>query len=42
MQKEKPKENRKLDKKAIKDRILITYSPATAPEKGLFVGIHSC
>jgi hypothetical protein len=34
MQKEKPKENYKLHKKAIKDEILITCSPVTAPEKG--------
>jgi hypothetical protein len=34
MQKEKLKENYKLHKKAIKDQILITCSPATAPEKG--------
>jgi hypothetical protein len=36
MQKEKLKENLKLHKKAIKDRILITSSPTTAPEKGAF------
>jgi hypothetical protein len=35
MQKEKLKENRK-SQKAIEDQILITCSPATAPEKGAY------
>jgi hypothetical protein len=34
MQKEKPKENKKYSQQAIKDRILITCSSETAPEKG--------
>jgi flagellar basal body-associated protein FliL len=34
MQKEKSKENLKYSQKTIKDRILITCSQATAPEKG--------
>jgi hypothetical protein len=32
--KRKTKRKLKIFKKAIKDRILITYSPATMPEKG--------
>jgi hypothetical protein len=34
MQKRKTKRKLKITKKAIKDQILITCSPATAPEKG--------
>jgi hypothetical protein len=34
MEKEKLKKKLKITQKAIKDRILITCSPATAPEKG--------
>jgi hypothetical protein len=34
MQKRKTKEKLKIRQKAIKDRILITCSPSTAPEKG--------
>jgi hypothetical protein len=34
MQKRKTKEKLKIRQKAIKDRILITCSPSTTPEKG--------
>jgi hypothetical protein len=34
MQRENQKKTEKYSQKAIKDRILITCSPATAPEKG--------
>jgi hypothetical protein len=34
MQKRKTKRKLKITQKAIKDQILITCSPATAPEKG--------
>jgi hypothetical protein len=39
MQKEKPRKL-KITQKAIKDRILITCSTATAPEKGLVDGYN--
>jgi hypothetical protein len=42
MQKIKTKRKLKITQKAIKDQILTTCSPATAPEKGLVDGIYSC
>jgi hypothetical protein len=39
---EKSKEKMKIFTNAILDWILITCSPATAPEKGLVDGIYSC